>query len=44
MSSLAAAAPVASNLSFVQPTTISAWGTYLAQIDRVTPYLGPLAR
>lgn len=31
-------------LSFVQPTAISAWGTYLAQIDRVLPYLGPLAR
>ncbi len=39
-----AAAPVASSLSFVQPTNVSAWGSYLAQIDRVTPYLGPLAR
>ena len=38
------ATPVASNLSFVQPTTASPWGTFLAQVDRVTPYLGPLAR
>jgi glutamate dehydrogenase (NAD(P)+) len=36
--------PVASNLSHVQPTTTSPWGTFLAQVDRVTPYLGPLAR
>jgi glutamate dehydrogenase (NAD(P)+) len=36
-------APVASNLSFVQRSTGSAWATYLAQIDRVTPYLGKLA-
>jgi len=32
------------NLSYVQPTPESPWGTYLAQIDRVTPYLGRLAR
>ncbi len=38
------AALVESNLSFVQPTTVSPWGTFLAQVDRVTPYLGPLAR
>jgi glutamate dehydrogenase (NAD(P)+) len=31
-------------LSYVQPTPESAWGTYLGQIDRVVPYLGPLAR
>lgn len=31
-------------LSFVQPTANSAWGTYLSQVDRVVPYLGPLAR
>lgn len=31
-------------LSFVQPTPDSPWGTYLAQVDRVVPYLGPLAR
>src|SRR3974390_2779209 len=33
-----------SSLSYAQPTTLSAWGTYLAQVDRVTPFLGPLAR
>ena len=31
-------------LSFVQPTPTSAWGTYLSQVDRVMPYLGPLQR
>jgi len=31
-------------LSFVQPTPVSAWGTYLAQIERVRPYLGSLER
>ncbi|MCA0177534.1 MAG: Glu/Leu/Phe/Val dehydrogenase [Proteobacteria bacterium] len=31
-------------LSFVRPTPESPWGTYLAQVDRVIPYLGPLAR
>ncbi len=31
-------------LSYVQPTAESPWGTYLAQVDRVIPYLGPLAR
>jgi glutamate dehydrogenase (NAD(P)+) len=31
-------------LSYVQPTPESPWGTYLGQIDRVLPYLGPLAR
>jgi glutamate dehydrogenase (NAD(P)+) len=36
--------PVVSNLSHVQPTTTSPWGTFLTQVDRVTPYLGPLAR
>ncbi|MBQ0934440.1 Glu/Leu/Phe/Val family dehydrogenase [Ideonella paludis] len=33
-----------SNLSFVTPTPDSPWGTYLMQVDRVTPYLGHLAR
>ncbi|MBB1161145.1 Glu/Leu/Phe/Val family dehydrogenase [Aquariibacter albus] len=33
-----------SPLSYVHPTSDSAWGTYLSQIDRVVPYLGPLAR
>jgi glutamate dehydrogenase (NAD(P)+) len=31
-------------LSFVHPTPDSPWGTYLMQVDRVTPYLGHLAR
>ncbi len=34
----------ASPLSYVSPTPVSPWGTYLAQVDRVIPYLGPLAR
>jgi glutamate dehydrogenase (NAD(P)+) len=38
------AVAVHSNLSYAQPTNLSAWGTYLAQVDRVTPFLGPLAR
>ncbi len=33
-----------SALSFVSPTPISPWGTFLTQVDRVTPYLGHLAR
>lgn len=32
------------DLSYVHPTPTSAWGTYLSQVDRVVPYLGPLAR
>jgi glutamate dehydrogenase (NAD(P)+) len=31
-------------LSYVQPQTDGPWQTFLAQIDRVVPYLGPLAR
>ena len=31
-------------LSYVNPTPDSPWGTYLSQVDRVLPYLGPLAR
>ena len=31
-------------LSYVQPSADSPWGTYLSQIDRVLPYMGPLAR
>jgi len=31
-------------LSYVNPSADSPWGTYLSQIDRVLPYLGPLAR
>ncbi|MBS0451386.1 MAG: Glu/Leu/Phe/Val dehydrogenase [Proteobacteria bacterium] len=33
-----------SALSYVHPTTDSPWGTYLAQVDRVVPYLGKLDR
>ncbi len=33
-----------SPLSYVNPTPDSPWGTYLMQVDRVTPYLGHLAR
>ncbi|WP_298233235.1 Glu/Leu/Phe/Val dehydrogenase [uncultured Azohydromonas sp.] len=33
-----------SSLSYVHPTPSSPWGTYLSQVDRVTPYLGHLAR
>lgn len=33
-----------SSLSYVTPTPNSAWETYLAQVDRVTPYLGNLSR
>jgi len=32
------------NLSYVSPTSDSPWGTYLAQVERVEPYLGHLAR
>ena len=32
------------NLSYVHPTADSPWGTYLSQVERVTPYLGHLAR
>lgn len=31
-------------LSYISPTPHSPWGTYLAQIERVIPYLGPLAK
>lgn len=31
-------------LSYLQAGPESAWGTYLSQIDRVTPYLGHLDR
>jgi glutamate dehydrogenase (NAD(P)+) len=33
-----------SYLSYLSPTATSPWHTYLAQVDRVLPYLGPLAR
>ena len=31
-------------LSYLSPTATSPWHTYLSQVDRVLPYLGPLAR
>lgn len=31
-------------LSYVSPTPGSPWGTFLAQVDRVVPYLGDLGR
>jgi len=30
--------------SYVDSKNLGAWGIYLEQIDRVTPYLGPLSR
>jgi len=30
--------------SYLQADNLGPWGTYLQQVDRVTPYLGPLAR
>ncbi len=38
------AAPMRTALSYVSPSGTSPWGTYLSQVDRVVPYLGPLAR
>lgn len=35
---------MSADLSYVQPTDNSPWGTYLSQVDRVVPYLGNLAR
>lgn len=35
---------MSSPLSYVHPSPESPWGTYLMQVDRVTPYLGHLAR
>ena len=31
-------------LSYVQPSPLSPWNTYLTQVDRVVPYLGKLSR
>ncbi|MBL8351999.1 MAG: Glu/Leu/Phe/Val dehydrogenase [Burkholderiaceae bacterium] len=31
-------------LSYIQPSIDSPWATYISQVDRVLPYLGPLAR
>ena len=38
--------PVAAHspLSYIHPTALSPWGTYLAQVERVVPYLGEYAR
>jgi glutamate dehydrogenase (NAD(P)+) len=33
-----------SYLSYITPSDTSPWHTYLTQVDRVLPYLGPLAR
>jgi glutamate dehydrogenase (NAD(P)+) len=30
--------------SYLDPNDLGPWGVYLQQVDRVTPYLGPLAR
>jgi glutamate dehydrogenase (NAD(P)+) len=30
-------------LSYLQPEASSPWSTYVAQVERVLPYLGPLA-
>ena len=30
--------------SYLNPDDVGPWGTYLKQVDRVTPYLGSLAR
>ena len=34
----------AHSVSYVSPTRTSPWGTYLAQVDRIIPYLGDLSR
>ncbi|HWH73924.1 MAG TPA: Glu/Leu/Phe/Val dehydrogenase [Methylibium sp.] len=34
----------ASTLSYVTPSPTSPWGTYVAQVDRVVPYLGALGK
>jgi len=36
--------PMSTTLSYLHPAPDSPWGTYLAQVERVVPYLGPLAR
>ena len=35
---------MSSDLSYLQPSPDSPWGTYLSQVDRVVPYLGHLGR
>jgi glutamate dehydrogenase (NAD(P)+) len=36
--------PQTSFLSYVTPSPVSPWGTYLSQVDRVIPYLGDLGK
>ncbi|MBB5372908.1 Glu/Leu/Phe/Val family dehydrogenase [Acidocella aromatica] len=36
--------PTFPGLSYVHPSPTSPWGTYLAQVDRVLPYIGAQAR
>lgn len=38
------AAPSHALASYLDPDHLGPWGIYLQQVDRVTPYLGPLAR
>ena len=40
----AAPAPAHALPSYLDPNHLGPWGTYLQQVDRVTPYLGPLSR
>ncbi len=40
----AAALPRHALPSYLDPQHLGPWGIYLQQVDRVTPYLGPLAR
>ena len=30
--------------SYLNPERLGPWGIYLTQVDRVTPYLGPLSK
>ena len=39
-----AATPTHALPSYLDPAHLGPWGIYLQQVDRVTPYLGPLAR
>ena len=39
-----AAATTHSLPSYLDPNHLGPWGTYLAQVDRVAPYLGPLGK
>jgi glutamate dehydrogenase (NAD(P)+) len=41
---MTATVPNDSTVSYVSPTASSPWGTYLAQVDRVVPYLGHLGK